>query len=192
MKVLWDETYSFSPLSEKTRQSNHLQMSLQRQHFLLSYLKALSVGRAWVWTRELLGLSRPVLSQLSQRVRRSFVSWPALIHEVEGFVSSCFASPVSMIIARGVCILWAFPTYIATFFSLSSEKSLMELRLKCPRLKSCHMLANDPVGRGSKCFSFVFFIFNFLLGKWSSRKICNKRNREKKKYWETNIWLRSS
>ena len=36
------------PLFEKTRKSNHLQMSLQRQHFLLSYLKTLSVGPARV------------------------------------------------------------------------------------------------------------------------------------------------
>ena len=38
-KVLWDGTYDFSSLSEKTRRSNHLQMSLQRQHFLLSFYK---------------------------------------------------------------------------------------------------------------------------------------------------------
>ena len=42
LKVLWDGTYGFSSLSEKTRKSNHLQLSLQRQHFLLSYLKTLS------------------------------------------------------------------------------------------------------------------------------------------------------
>ena len=46
------------------RKSNHLQMSLQRQHFLLSYLKTLSVGQAEVWTGYL-PLSRPVLFQLS-------------------------------------------------------------------------------------------------------------------------------
>ena len=39
VQVLWDGTYGFSSLSEKTRKSNHLQMSLQRQHFLLSYFK---------------------------------------------------------------------------------------------------------------------------------------------------------
>ena len=39
VKVLWDRTYGFSSLSQKTRKSNHLQMSLQRQHFLLSYLR---------------------------------------------------------------------------------------------------------------------------------------------------------
>ena len=32
-----DRAYSLSPLSEKTRISYHLQMSLQRQHILLSY-----------------------------------------------------------------------------------------------------------------------------------------------------------
>ena len=40
--------YGLSSLSEKTRKSNHLQMLLQRQHFLLSYLKTLSVGPAGV------------------------------------------------------------------------------------------------------------------------------------------------
>ena len=50
VKVLWDGTYGFSSSSEKTRKSNHLQMLLQRQHFLLSYLKTLSVGPAGVWT----------------------------------------------------------------------------------------------------------------------------------------------
>ena len=63
----WDGTYGFSPLSEKTRKSNRLQMSLQRQHFLLSYLKTLSVGPAGVRTRDL-PLSRPALSQLSKPV----------------------------------------------------------------------------------------------------------------------------
>ena len=42
-------------------------MPLQRQHFLLSYLKTLSVGLAGVWTRGL-PLSRPALSQLSRIV----------------------------------------------------------------------------------------------------------------------------
>ena len=40
---LWDGTSGLSTLSEKTRRSNHLQMSLQRKHFLLSYLNPLSV-----------------------------------------------------------------------------------------------------------------------------------------------------
>ena len=48
VKVLSDGTYGFASLSEKTRKSNHLQMSLQRQHFLLGYLKTQSVGPARV------------------------------------------------------------------------------------------------------------------------------------------------
>ena len=63
-KVLWHGTYSSLSLFEKTRKSNHLQMTLQRQHFLLSFLKTLSVGPAGVRTRNL-PLSRSVLSQLS-------------------------------------------------------------------------------------------------------------------------------
>ena len=64
VKVLWDGTFGFSSLSENTRKSNHLQMSLRRQHFLFSYLKTLSVGPTGVWTRDL-PLGRPALSQLS-------------------------------------------------------------------------------------------------------------------------------
>ena len=63
VKVLWDGTYGFSSLSEKTRKSNRLQKVLQRQHFLLSNLKTLSVTPAGIWTRDL-PLSRPALSQL--------------------------------------------------------------------------------------------------------------------------------
>ena len=39
-----DGAYGLSSLSEKIRTSNHLQISLQRQHILLSYFKTLSVG----------------------------------------------------------------------------------------------------------------------------------------------------
>ena len=42
-KGLWDGAYGLSSLSEKTRKSTHLQMYLQRQHFLLSYLKTLTI-----------------------------------------------------------------------------------------------------------------------------------------------------
>ena len=43
--------YSFSSLSKTTTKSNCFQMSLQRQHFLVSYLKTLSVGPARVLVR---------------------------------------------------------------------------------------------------------------------------------------------
>jgi len=42
-----DGAYGLSSLSEKTRISNHLQMSLQTQHIFLSYFKTLSVGPVW-------------------------------------------------------------------------------------------------------------------------------------------------
>ena len=45
-------TYGVSSLPERTRQSKHLQMSLERQHFLLRYLKSLSVGPARVQARK--------------------------------------------------------------------------------------------------------------------------------------------
>ena len=64
-KALWDGAYGLSSLSKKTRKSNRLQKLLQiRQHFLLSYLKTLSVGPASVWTYGL-PLSRPALIPLS-------------------------------------------------------------------------------------------------------------------------------
>ena len=57
---LWDRNYGLSSLSEKAREFNRLQVAFQRQHFLASYLKTLSVGLAGVWTSGL-SLSRPVL-----------------------------------------------------------------------------------------------------------------------------------
>ena len=56
--------HGFLSLSEKTRKCNHLEMSLQRQHILLSYLKTLCVGPAGVLTCDL-PLSRLALSQPS-------------------------------------------------------------------------------------------------------------------------------
>ena len=56
-----------SSLSEKTRKSNYLQMSLQRKHFLLSYLKTLSLGPAGIRTHHLPHGS-PALYQLSEPV----------------------------------------------------------------------------------------------------------------------------
>ena len=49
--VLWDWASGLLSLPdhEETRDSNHLQMSLQRQHFLLSYFKTLSDGLARVF-----------------------------------------------------------------------------------------------------------------------------------------------
>ena len=46
------------------RRLESLTVCITRQHFLLSFLKTLSVGPARIWTREL-PLSRPALSQLS-------------------------------------------------------------------------------------------------------------------------------
>ena len=69
-KGLWDGAYGLSSLSEKTRKSNRLQMLLQRQHFLLSYLNTLSVGPARVWTYSL-PLSRPALIPLWSEIKKS-------------------------------------------------------------------------------------------------------------------------
>ena len=75
-KVLWDGTNGFSSLSETTRKSNRLQMSLLGQHFLLSFS---SVGPAGVWTCDL-PLSRPasateVRSNDSTATRASLKKW---------------------------------------------------------------------------------------------------------------------
>ena len=80
--VTWN--LQFLSLSEKTRKSNHFQMSLQRQHFLLSYLKTLSVGPG-------LGLNpRPPIQQTgalpTELTRRRFNR-----SQIELFVeASCF------------------------------------------------------------------------------------------------------
>lgn len=61
---LRDGAYGLSSLSENSKDSNHLQMLLQRQHFLISYLKTLSIGLARVLTHDLPHGSL-ILSQLS-------------------------------------------------------------------------------------------------------------------------------
>ena len=63
----------FLSLSEKTRKSNHLQMSLQRQQFLLSYFKTTSVGSAVVWTPQTPTQQTGTLS--TELTRQQFVTW---------------------------------------------------------------------------------------------------------------------
>ena len=95
--MLWDGTYGFSPLSKKTRKSYRLQMLLQRQNFLLSYLMALSVGAAGVWTRDL-PLSRPALSQLS------YLEWAQFL------TNFCFIAILSVCNMTLLTLLVAFCT----------------------------------------------------------------------------------
>ena len=63
--------YSLSSLSEKTRKSNRLQKSLQRQHFLLSYL------RPWVLVRP--GLE-PAASRSADRRLSNWANWAAVAY----------------------------------------------------------------------------------------------------------------
>ena len=58
------DLWFFVLIREDCRKSNHLQILLQRQHFLLSYFKTQAVGLAKVQTHYL-PLSRPALSQFS-------------------------------------------------------------------------------------------------------------------------------
>ena len=81
--MLWDGTYGFSSLSDKTRKSDRLQMSLQRQHFLLSYFKTLSVGPAGVWTRDLAPAQQTdtLPTELTWRLFTRRITW--------GFIHVC-------------------------------------------------------------------------------------------------------
>ena len=72
---LWDRTYCLLSLSEKTLKSNHLHMSLQRQHFLLSYLKTLSVGLAVV---------KPATSRSVVRWLTNWANWSSVKLRVRG------------------------------------------------------------------------------------------------------------
>ena len=74
--MLWDGAYGFSSLSEKTRKSSRFQMSLQRQPFLFSYLKTLSLGPAGVRARDL-PLSRPALSHAWMKLNM-YQWWPEI------------------------------------------------------------------------------------------------------------------
>ena len=64
-----DGAYDLSSLSEKTKTSNHLQMSLRRQHVLLVILRPWVLVRSGARTRDL-PRSSPALYQLSQPTDR--------------------------------------------------------------------------------------------------------------------------
>ena len=64
-RYLWDGVYGFLSLSEKTWKSNHLQVSFQRQHFLLSHFKNLSIGLIGVKLKTSCMAVQTVLNQLS-------------------------------------------------------------------------------------------------------------------------------
>ena len=68
---LQDGAYGLLSLSDKTRESNDLQMQSQRQHFVQSYLT--SVGPARVRTPDLLH-GGATLKQMSKLIGDSFVS----------------------------------------------------------------------------------------------------------------------
>ena len=70
-KGLREGAYGLLFLSEKTRKSNRLQMLLQRQRFLLSYLKTPSVGPAGIEPTA----SRSADRRLSHWAHRAAVSW---------------------------------------------------------------------------------------------------------------------
>ena len=87
-KVLWYGTYGFSSLSEKTR-NNHLQMSLQKQHFLLSYLNTLSVGPAGLNPRPPTQQNGALPTDLTRR--RSL--WPKACHTNPASFQTCSPGP---------------------------------------------------------------------------------------------------
>ena len=88
VKVQWDRTFGFSSLVEKTRKSNHLQMSVQRQHFLLSYLKTLSIGPAGVWTLQPPARQTDALPTELTR-RQSYI-----LHTVKTWLGFATGSPI--------------------------------------------------------------------------------------------------
>ena len=76
-KELWDRSSGLSSLSEMTRKSNHLEMELRRQYFILSYL----MTQCWSGRRHDLQRHSSVHNQVSNWC--SVDSWP-IIFEING------------------------------------------------------------------------------------------------------------
>ena len=76
-----DGAYGLSSLSKKTRESDQLQMQLQKQRFPLSYLNTVSVDVARVRTHNLPNASS---DQLSQPVG----AWPCWLSESSRHIST--------------------------------------------------------------------------------------------------------
>ena len=98
---LKDRAYGLSSLSEKTRKSNHLQVKLQRQHFLLSYLKTLSVSPARVPTHKL----PPVVRYLTNWANQSVVLDKPGIHHVYTY-TECSIPDESIFSVSVLCPYW--------------------------------------------------------------------------------------
>ena len=102
--MLRDRAYGSLPLSEKTRKSNHLQMSLQRKQLLLSYLKALIVGPAGIWSHNRLQSSL-MLNWLSQQIAdKERLHW--------------FLICITVALVLNCCIIEIEPTKNTFFFPL--------------------------------------------------------------------------
>ena len=108
-QYVWDGTSGLSSLPEKTRKSNHLQMSLQRKEFILSYLKTLSVGPAGAWTHDLPHGSQALYQMRVMYQWRVFV--PTFMCFFRGSLTSCAIARVHMF-----HLLWSYLHFYCVVF----------------------------------------------------------------------------
>ena len=114
---LWRDAYSLLSLSEKARK-----MSLQMQHFLLSYFKTPNVDSTGVWTIGL-PLGRLVLIQLSMSISRC----------------SCFGIHITFIKLPPLVLLQPNNTDSMLVCTQGKNIELFKMLLFCFRLQVIHV-----------------------------------------------------
>ena len=150
MQGLWDGAYGLSSLSEKTRKSNRLQMSLQRQHFLLSYCLAannillmrirnnafllLEIALLWKW--EIASLSLTIIRQ-----RLSYYCWTSATQWQKFHTDD--AKSVRNTVRRDN---WSTEQFHCFRYCLRMTKGL---RIKCKRLSLKQGTGNRRMGMGN-------------------------------------------
>ena len=107
-------------IREDLKLSNHLQMKLQRQHFLLSYFKILSVDPAGVRTRDPPDLPRdsPTLNQLVLHYLTLLVYTKTTVHLTDGgkwwlYIFILFHEDVPKILFLVLVIISQFLQFVA-------------------------------------------------------------------------------
>ena len=109
IEVIRDGAYGLSSLSKKTRESCHLQMLLERQPFLLSYLRPWVLVRPGYWTRYL-PHSCPMPEQLRQPVSGNFSPLLNLTASDIFLVTCPQRLPLSLSTNLRMCCTWNLAT----------------------------------------------------------------------------------
>ena len=128
-----DRAYDLSSLSEKTRTSNHLQMSLQKQHVLLSYFKTLSVGPVWGLNPRLPAQQSgalPTELPVGGFINETFICWLHLLPWLFSFDHRMFTNDRSEWLYNSSRVEWKSVNYTTAVGANQRYERVLSCQLK--------------------------------------------------------------